>query len=143
MKATSYGAVALLAGLAGCAMPGPYDSWAGGIQPTDAPLIASDLTDYLATAVPAGRATISVANPTTQQASLVEPVFETALRRRGFAVAPPGPPPPGAYVVRYLISPSDLGLSVRLDAGSAEATRLYGRSPEGRLTPLGPFVVRQ
>ena len=143
MRAASVGAILVLAGVAGCAAPGPADSWVGGIQPSDAPVIARDMTAYLANAVPPGRALVSVSAPTTQDGALVEPVFETDLRQRGFALAPPGPVPPGAYVVRYLISPSDLGLTVRLDAGSAEATRIYGRSPEGVLTPLGPVVERQ
>ena len=111
MKATRYGAALLLAGLSGCAMPGPDDSWVGGIQQSDAPVIARDMTAYLATAVPPGRATIAVAQPTTPEGSLVEPLFEAKLRQRGFALAPNGPVPPGADLVRYLISPSDLGLA--------------------------------
>lgn len=134
-------AVSILA-LTGC-ITAPPGSWVEGIQPGDGPIIAGDLTAYLSTVLPPGHSTLAIVQPLEPPASLIETELETDLRRRGFALAPPGGQSLGSHSVRYVIAPSDLGLSVRLDADAIEATRVYTRTTTGLLQPAGPFVVRQ
>jgi hypothetical protein len=128
--------------LGGCAV-NPNGSWVDGIESDDSAVLAKDMGAYIGTLLPPGKATIAVLQDQGSGGSPVGADLEAVLRSRGFAIAQSDQAPAGTHQVRYIVSPSSLGVGVRLITDGNEVTRLYGRTSTGLIVAAGPFVVRQ
>lgn len=133
--------------LAGCATTRPGMSYVSSeISPTDARTLAADAAQHLAVPLPAAKTTI-VLYPTGQRQDALTPAFTEALRATGFGVsiAPreKDAPAPDGVPVRYLVSPLDYGILMRLEYQHREAARFYVRATDGSLVKAAPFTVRE
>jgi len=138
----SKGLILALLGLAGCA-GNPNGSWVDGIQTGDSAVLAKDMGGYIATVLPPGKAAIAISRDQGSSGTPVGANLEAVLRNRGFAIVQPDQAPAGAHQVQFIVSPSSLGVAVRLITDGKEATRLYRRTSTGLIVAAGPFVVRQ
>ena len=77
------------------------------------------------------------------------PAMVEQLRATGYGVveAPRNPgkdaPPVEGVPLRYLVSPLQAGVLMRLQYRGVEAARFYPRSTDGSLVEAAPFTVRQ
>jgi hypothetical protein len=141
---------ALLAALAlgGCATtPRPSLSHVSGVSASDAALLANAMAQFLGQQLPRAATTLVLQPPSRDQASnALTPALHSALVQAGFGVqeAAPGTPLPnsGGYALRYLVSPLDAGVLVRLQYHQTEASRWYARNSSGQLQAASPFTVR-
>lgn len=137
----------LLAGsLAACA-GSPSSSYVAPLTgPTDAQIIAGEITDFMALSLPAASTTLALEAPVSEHASnALTPVLAASLRRRGFATVDVEgeDAPAGARRMRYRVTPMDAGDLVRLtiDGGAIQSSRFLARNSVGQLQAGGPFTV--
>lgn len=138
-------AAALL--LSACATSRPTMSY---VEPTvtasDAQTLASDTVAYLADPLPPARTTIVLDPPAAKDHDALTAAMLPALRARGYGVTlvdPQTGKAGGAGVpLRYIASPLDSGVLLRLQYQGTEASRYYPRSSNGQLLPGAPFTVR-
>lgn len=137
----------ILAGsLAACA-GSPSSSYVAPLAgPTDAQIIAGEITDFMALSLPAASTTLALEAPVSEHASnALTPVLTAALRRRGFATVDieGEDTPAGARRMRYRVTPMDEGDLVRLtiDGGAIQGSRFLARNSAGYLQAGGPFTV--
>lgn len=133
--------------LTACATTRPTMSYvAGGLSPADAMVLANDVTAHLADPLPPAKSSLVLDPPASHTADVLTPVLLTKLRSAGYGVIE-ADPRTGAKSgegtpVRYLVSPLDNGVVLRLQYLGVEATRFYPRSAGGALVAAGPFTVR-
>lgn len=137
--------------LAGCATSRPPGSYVSGVFESDADLLASAMVEYLGEQLPPASTTFVLQPPARDPlGKALTPALGSALRQAGFAVqeaapqkaAPGSPAGSGGYALRYLISPLDAGVLVRLQYQQTEASRWYVRNSRGELQAASPFTVR-
>ena len=133
--------------LAACAAGTGGSSYVAPLQqPGDAEVLANAMAEFVAGRLPAAASTVAFApTPAEQAGNAVTGAFASALRRRGFAVAEGGQPPPArAHRLRYLVTPMDNGNLVRLTIDdSTQGARFFARDPAGGLRSGGPYTVTQ
>lgn len=143
--ALPFAAAALLAACAGAAAPG--GSYVAQLQQAaDAEVLANGMAEFVAARLPAASTTLALdPTPSAQEGNAVTPALAAALRHRGFAIAESGQPAPaGAHQLRYLVTPLDAGLLVRLSLDqSTEGARFFARDSAGALRSGGPTTVTQ
>lgn len=135
--------------LAACATSRPTMSYvAKEITPADAVTLASDAVAHLAAPLPPAHTTLVLDAPPVAagQADVLTPVMVEKLRERGYGVteadAKTGPQDGQGTMLRYLASPMDNGVVLRLQYLQSEASRFYPRGADGALIPGAPFAVR-
>jgi len=133
-------------GLAGCA-GGLDTSYVGPLTaPADAAVLASGITEFMASRLPPASTTLALDPLASDQASnALTPALTAALRKRGFATVEAGNvAPPGARRLRYWVTPMQAGNLVRLaiDGGAIEGSRFFVRNSIGGLQAGGPFTVK-
>jgi hypothetical protein len=138
--------------LTGCAMlPSRSTSYVSAriTAPADARLVADDAASYLTHPLPPAQTTLVLDPPQRVQGNGMTPTFEAALRSMGYAVTElsrkpsPTAKPPKGVPLRYLVSPLDSGVLLRLQYEGVEAARFYPRAGNGALTIGAPFTVRE
>lgn len=134
--------------LSACAsMPRDVSFVAPEITPADSATLAADTAQHLATALPPARTTLLLQPAKTD-------VLTAALLRQlidqGFGVIEADPlakgeqsAPSDAVSLRYLASPLDAGVVLRLQYQGIEASRYYPRAADGSLVTAAPFTVRE
>jgi hypothetical protein len=137
--------------LTGCAMlPSRSTSYVSAriTAPADARLVADDAASYLTYPLPPAQTTLVLDPPQTLQGNVMTPTLEAALRSKGYAVTqlnrhPSPAAKPKGVQLRYLVSPLDSGVLLRLQYEGVEAARFYPRAGNGALTIGAPFTVRE
>jgi len=133
-------------GLAGCASVGPSTSYVLPLSsPADAQVLASGISSFLTTQLPAASTTLVLdPTPSDQASNALTPILASDLRQQGFAVADDAPAA-GSHTLRYWVTPFDTsGELVRLLIdGRREASRFFVRNTGGGLQSGGPFTVMQ
>lgn len=140
-------AAAAALGLSACATVGPRTSYVAPLPlpSSDAVVLASGITRFMAAQLPAGATTLALdPTPSDQASNALTPELATALRRRGFAVAASAAAGQ-THTLRYWVTPLDsAGEVVRLLIdGHQEASRFFVRNTAGYLQAGGPFTVTQ
>lgn len=133
--------------LSACATSRPTMSY---VEPTvtdsDAQTLASDTVEYLADPLPPARTTLLLDPPVSKNSDALTTVMMTSLRERGYGVALLDPQTGNAsedgVLLRYIASPLDSGVLLRLQFQGTEASRYYPRGSDGQLLPGAPFTVR-
>jgi len=144
-------AVIASTGLAGCASlpPSSMSYVSPKITASDANFLASDAARQLSRPLPPAKTTLVLDPPQTRQGNVLTPAFEHVLRAKGYAVTELNPnpakdaPPQKGVQLRYLASPLDAGVLLRLQYEGVEAARFYPRTKDGALTIGAPFTVRE
>lgn len=145
-------AICILVGsaLAGCASVRPTMSYVSPeVTANDARVLAADAAEHLAQPLPPARTTIVLDPPASRQDDVMTPAMVEQLRATGYGVveAPRNPgkdaPPVEGVPLRYLVSPLQAGVLMRLQYQGVEAARFYPRSTDGSLVEAAPFTVRQ
>jgi type IV secretion system protein TrbH len=116
------------------------------VTASDAQTLARDTVDYLADPLPPARTTLVLDPPAAKDHDALTAAMLPALRARGYGVTlidPQTGKVGGAGVpLRYLASPLDSGVLLRLQYQGIEASRYYPRGSNGQLLPGAPFTVR-
>jgi len=137
--------LAVACAVSACAV-GPDTSYVASLSaPTDATVIASAISSFMRTQLPAASTTLVLdPTPTEQASNTLTPVLADSLRQQGFAVAQEAAPA-GSHTLRYWVTPLDTsGELVRLMIdGRKEASRFFVRNTVGNLQAGGPFTVAQ
>jgi len=145
-------AILAASALTGCAtLPGSSMSYVSDkiTAPSEASVMAYDAAAYLVTVLPPASTTLVLDPPQSTQGNFLTPTLETALRSKGYAVSElnrhlsPSAPQPKGVQLRYLVSPLDSGVLLRLQYQGVEAARFYQRATDGALTLGAPFTVRE
>ena len=133
--------------LAACAVaPAPGSSYVAQLQqPADAEVLANGMAEFVAARLPAASTTLALdPTPSAQEGNAVTPALAAALRRRASPSPKAGSRAAGAHHLRYLVSPLDAGLLVRLTIDqSTEGARFFARDSAGTLQSGGPTTVTQ
>ncbi|MCM8739326.1 conjugal transfer protein TrbH [Azospirillum sp. A1-3] len=130
--------------LGGCAGVGPRSSYVEAVTPADAPVLAADIAGFMAERLPAAATTLALDAPIADLVNdSLTPVLRGELRRIGFGVADAGQNAPGAHPLRYLVTPLNAGVLVRLQVDRTTASRLWLRNSAGTLQAGSPFTVRK
>lgn len=133
--------------LSACATSRPTMSY---VEPTvtmqDARMLANDTVAFLEDPLPPARTTIIIDPPAAKNADALTTTIVPALRARGYGVAMVDPKSGQAsgsgVLLRYIASPLDSGLLLRLQYLGIEASRYYPRSYDSSLISGSPFAVR-
>lgn len=138
-------ATALL--LSACATSRPTMSYVeSSVTATDSITLSREAVAYLAAALPPARTTLVLDPPAAKDQDHMTAALVLALRARGYGVTVADPKTGRAagqgVALRYLASPLDGGVLMRLQYQSTEASRYYPRSTNGLLLPGAPFTVR-
>lgn len=131
-----------------CATTRPTMSYvAPELAPSEATVLASDTASHLATPLPPAKSTVVLDPPANRSADVLTPVLLSALRAAGYGVIEAdrqtGPKSAEGTPVRYLVSPLENGVLLRLQYLGTEATRFYTRTADGGVVASGPFIVRE
>ncbi len=136
-------AIGMLA-LTACATDPVASSYIGGsLSATDSAVIARAVDDFVAARVPPASSTLVIAPATVARTAgtltaLPESVADD-LRRTGYGIAPnSGPVPAEAHIVRYLVTPLDGAVLLRVTIDGTEVSQIFGRTNEGVLFPASP-----
>lgn len=145
-------AILAASALTGCAtLPSSSMSYVSSkiTVPSDASLMAYDAANYLTTVLPPAQTTLILDPPQATQGNFLTPTLEAALRSKGYAVfelsntPSPSMQPLKGVQLRYLVSPLDTGVLLRLQYEGVEAARFYPRNKDGVLTDGAAFTVRE
>jgi hypothetical protein len=117
---------------------GACSAWPAGsyvsISSADAAVLAPEIADYLAGALPSG-STVAVVPAGNDP---ISGRLAAALDRDGIKQAPAGTP------VRYVADTLDTGVILRVSIADREgASRYFARAGNGTLAPAGPLTVAQ
>jgi hypothetical protein len=115
-------------------------------SPTDAKVIATGISSFMQTQLPAASTTIVLdPTPSEQASNALTPRLADSLRQQGFAVAVTAAPTEGSHTLRYWVTPMDAsGELVRLMIdGRKTAAQFFLRNHAGDLETGGPFTVAQ
>lgn len=143
--------LASVIGLTGCAtIPTNQMSYvSGSVQSNpDTASLCRDVADFLATKLPPAKTTLLLEPvPAMSASNSVTPALQTALRQVGFGVAELSPypstttPAPSGIHLRYLVTPLDHGVSVRLYFDGLSAAKYYPRTKSGKLGTGTAFMI--
>lgn len=138
-------AAALL--LSACATSRPTMSYVEpSLNANDALTLSREAVAYLADALPPAKTTLVLDPPAAKDHDALTAAMLPALRARGYGVTLVDPKTGNAagqgIPLRYVASPFDTGVLMRLQYQGAEASRYYPRGSNGLLLPGGPFTVR-
>ncbi|EJD3148822.1 conjugal transfer protein TrbH [Salmonella enterica] len=134
--------------LSACATSRPSMSYvAAEVTSSDARTLAADAVAYLADPLPPAHTTLVLDPPAASGQDVLTPAMLAALRARGYGVtvadAKTGAAAGKGTPLRYLASPLDSGVVMRLQYLGVEASRFYPRTTNGQLLSNGaPFIVR-
>lgn len=114
------------------------------ITQTDAEVLAADAVNHLSSPLPPAHTTFLILSPSAGEIDLLTPTLVKKLRERGYGVheTQAETETPAGTKLRYLASPFDNGLILRLQYLQSEATRFYQRNPDNSISPGAPFTVR-
>lgn len=134
--------------LAGCTTMRPTMSYVTSeVTVNDAKVLATDAAKHLALPLPPARTTIVLDPPASRQDDVMTPAMVEQLRATGYGVVliePNRPKDANGVPLRYLVSPLQTGVLMRLQYQGVEAARFYPRSTDGSLlNEAAPFTVRQ
>ncbi len=138
--------------LSACATSRPSMSYvAPEVTASDARTLATDAVDFLADPLPPAKTTLLLDPPAVRQGAapdVLTPAITDSLRARGYGLAVvvddrPASKDVQAIPFRYLASPLDNGIVLRLQFKGQEATKLYPRTTAGTLLTNGPFLLRE
>ncbi|GAB3588762.1 toxin co-regulated pilus biosynthesis Q family protein [Acetobacter peroxydans] len=133
---------AMLAMVCGCADQSPStSSHVAGATFRDASALTVFIADILAISMDAPKSIIRLVPYDGPDPNHTAVLLTDTLRERGFALSPDGMAYPGAHTVRYAVSPVGQNLLLELDVDDAEATCLYGHTPEGALERAGSCTI--
>jgi hypothetical protein len=109
------------------------------LSKSDAATLANDTVQHLSGAFPPAKNTLVLDTPKGDDA--LTPLLMAQLRSAGFGVIEAER---GIGVrIRYLVSPLDKGVVLRLQYLTVEAARFYPRGAGGNLLPAAPFTVKE
>lgn len=134
--------------LSACATSRPSMSYvAKEVTAADAQILAADAVAHLADPLPPAHTTLVLDPPATATQDVLTEAMVSALRARGYGVTLVDPKIGTASdhetPLRYLASPLDQGVVLRLQYQGIEASRFYPRATDGKLLSNGaPFTVR-
>lgn len=116
------------------------------VSAIDAQTLAGDVVTYLADSLPPARTTLVLNPPAANdkdQDALTEFML-SALSEWGYGILLFDPKTGAGMGVplRYLVSPLDSGVLLRLQYQGGEVSRYYPRDTNGQLLPVVPFTVR-
>lgn len=127
---------------AGCADQSPAtSSHVSGATFRDASALTVFIADILANSMDGPKSIIRLAPIDGPDPNHTAVLLTDTLRERGFALSPDGMTYPGSHSVRYAVSPVGQNLLLELDVDDAEATCLYGHTPEGALERAGSCTI--
>ena len=140
--------------LSACAAPSrPSSSYVDqAINAADAKTLADDAAAYLSGSLPPAKTMLLIDPPSSRNATdVLTPAMQVALREKGYGVLVLSPEshytketsePLAGTAFRYLASPLETGVLLRLQFSGTEASRFYQRNRDGALLPnLFPFTV--
>jgi len=144
--ATGILACALLGGCAVDRTGAPFSYVSPDVLQNDARAVAADATTHLAQQLAPAKTTI-ILYPGKPSRDTAIAALADELRAFGFGVALSSPgkdaPAVAGVPLRYLVSPLDGGLVVRLQYMQREDARFYARAADGSLVAPAPFSVRE
>ncbi len=109
------------------------------LSKSDATTLATDTVQHLSGTFPPAKNTLVLDTP--QGDNVVTPLLLAQLRSAGFGVIEAER---GLGVrIRYLVSPLDKGVVLRLQYLTVEAARFYPRGAGGNLLSAAPFTVKE
>lgn len=132
--------------LSACATTRPTMSYVSPeLTDNDAAVLAGDTARHLADRLPPAKSTV-VLDPPAGQSDVMTAALLAKLREAGYGVVEAdrqaGPKQGEGTPVRYLVSPLENGVVLRLQYLGIEASRFYPRTANGALLSSGPFTVR-
>lgn len=133
-------------GLSACAaVPTPSSSYIGSaMSNADAGVIAAAITSFVQTHVPAASSTVAIDPATVAIGSdLTSPLpglVTSDIRKAGYGVAAPGVTVPGAHTVRYLVTPLNGGLLLRVAVDQAQGAQVFGTTAQGMIAAASPVT---
>lgn len=146
-KAFIMGMIIAGSGVGGCTILRPTMSYVEPLTEPEAIVLANDISEHLITPLPRAQTTIVLDAPADTSKDLLTPVLAAKLRENGYGVveADPkkGPDPNDGTPIRYLVTPLESGIVLRLQYPGAEASRFYPRGSDGNLMTSQPFTVRE
>jgi hypothetical protein len=111
----------------------PNGSYVSAVSRSDANVLAPEIADYVAEALPAGS---MVAVVPAQGSDWINPGVIADLNRDGLSQSPAGTP------IRYVAMPLDTGILLRISIADREgASRYFARAADGTLGAAGPLTV--
>jgi hypothetical protein len=134
--------------LSACTVTRPTMSYvAPGLSGDDAVTLATDAVEHLSGPFPPAKSTLLLDPPQNKAGDVLTPALLARLRANGFGVIEANPktkaPAVTDTLIRYLVSPLENGVVLRLQYQGVEATRFYPRGTNGALLPFAPFTVRE
>lgn len=138
--------------LSACATTRPSVSYVDPeVTANDAETLASDAVDFLVDPLPPAHTTLLLDPPAVRQGGttdILTRVMLDRLRAHGYGISvvvDDRPASQGVHAIplRYLASPLDNGIVLRLQFKGQEATKLYPRTSDGALLTNGPFLLRE
>jgi len=118
------------------------------ITPADALTITNDTIAHLKETLPPAHTILVIDAPKTdaKQTDKLTPKMLEQLRKHGYGVMEAdtknGPQNEQGTILRYLASPMDNGVILRLQYQHIEASRFYSRGADGMLIINTPFTIR-
>lgn len=133
--------------LGGCAALRPTMSYVEpSVTASDGQTLASDTVAYLSDPLPPARTIIVLDPPATKDRDSLTSAMLPALRKRGYGIElinpKTGKASSAGVPLRYIASPLDDGVLLRLQYQGIEASRFYSRGSNGLLLTDAPFTVR-
>ncbi|MFZ2316066.1 MAG: conjugal transfer protein TrbH [Gammaproteobacteria bacterium] len=133
--------------LCSCATTRPTQSYVdSAITTNDAQVLSRDTADYLANLLPPARTTLILDPPGRMSHDSLTITMLAALRNRGYGVtiinSKSNLSGSEGVHLRYLVSPLDGGVLLRLQYQDIESTRFYPRGTDCRILMGTPFMVR-
>ena len=155
MRLHLFASLAVALTLGACATtPRPSASYVDpAINAADAKTLADDAAAYLSGPLPPAHTTLVIDPPAARRdvADVLTPALQTALRAKGYGIfilsadrlsAKEQLEPQAGTALRYLATPLETGVVLRLQFHGMEASRFYRRSNDGALLPnVFPFTV--
>jgi hypothetical protein len=128
--------------LTACATVGPNNSWVGTLQPGDATSVSAEMTSFLKRELPAAKSTLYLdQTKAVPGGDLLTPMLVESLQKSGFALVSDRTPAGNAHIVRYLVTPTEDGVLVRLAVDQTEGSEFMPRNNVGGLNRM-EFAVR-
>ena len=116
------------------------------VTATDSITLSREAVAFLADALPPARTTLVLDPPAAKNQDHLTAALLPALRARGYGVMLVDPKTGFStgqgIMLRYLASPLDNGVLMRLQYQGIEASRYYPRNTSGLLLPGAPFTRR-
>ena len=129
--------------LTACATVGQNTSWVGALQPGDATAITAEVTAFLKRELPPAKSTLYLdQTKAVPGGDLLTPMLTESLQKVGFALASDRSQASDAHVVRYLVTPNQDGVLIRLTVDQTEGSEFMSRNNVGGLTRMA-FAVRR